>query len=574
MLRGPCPQQGGPMAVLDHEIDREQQSKIASLSNRRHFTAPDTSHPVLTLQQQAGNQAVQRLLRSGLIHAQLGVTRPGDSEEREADQVADRVMRSPAPFPASATTGGEESRQRQQNQPTGVARKPSAAGSPRGYHEALSPVLGSSGQPLDAATRSFFEPKFGRDFSRVRVHTGSAAGHSAAGIHALAYTSGDHIVFGASQFNPSTATGQRLLAHELAHVAQQVSQPQPKIQRAAIETQVPKDVDLKGGSVAFDLPGNQTLSTQSWHGVRTSTVTTSAPTTVTLSVDATSLRISFSPPLLVKPLALSNMQWSGVTYNFATGSTTVDLTGGVTSPEGTARADITAFFSSLISGTPVATPGYNPLKDSDPAGTLAKIKSNFTAIPPTPGAGVSAADMTHMLARVRISLNKPVKSDGLVISGDVYIAAKPRGTAADLEKTSPVLDSLTISGDSIVIQKDNADVAKIDSLTVANGGAVTIDSMTLLGQAKEAAKTETAVKGLLLILLLGGGSHGDRMRVAGAEPNLDAEIVPGLTRRTIETALTKGVQQLILEYAKAIPGYDLRTIFGVPAPAPRPDGSK
>jgi hypothetical protein len=56
-------------------------------------------------------------------------------------------------------------------------------------------VLHSPGQPLDASTRSYFEPRFGHDFSRVRVHTGASAEQSARDVNAHAYTVGHNIVF-------------------------------------------------------------------------------------------------------------------------------------------------------------------------------------------------------------------------------------------------------------------------------------------------------------------------------------------------------------------------------------------
>jgi hypothetical protein len=65
------------------------------------------------------------------------------------------------------------------------------------------------------------EPRFGYDFSRVRVHADSGAAGSAESISARAYTVGHHIVFGTGEFCPGTADGRRLLAHELAHVTQQ-----------------------------------------------------------------------------------------------------------------------------------------------------------------------------------------------------------------------------------------------------------------------------------------------------------------------------------------------------------------
>ena len=82
-------------------------------------------------------------------------------------------------------------------------------------------VLASSGRPLDASVRSFMEPRFGQDFSHVRVHTDSRAHESARAVGALAYTVGRNVVFGAGQYAPGTGDGRRLLAHELAHVVQQ-----------------------------------------------------------------------------------------------------------------------------------------------------------------------------------------------------------------------------------------------------------------------------------------------------------------------------------------------------------------
>jgi hypothetical protein len=88
---------------------------------------------------------------------------------------------------------------------------------PPAVHE----VLGSPGTSLDSATRAYMEPRFGHDFSRVRVHADERAAESARAVHALAYTVGRDIVFGAGQYAPTTPDGRRLLAHELTHTVQQ-----------------------------------------------------------------------------------------------------------------------------------------------------------------------------------------------------------------------------------------------------------------------------------------------------------------------------------------------------------------
>ena len=82
-------------------------------------------------------------------------------------------------------------------------------------------ILRSPGQPLDPGVRDFMEPRFGHDFSQVRVHTDLKASESARALDAFAYTVGRNMVFGARQDQPSTVEGRKLLAHELSHTIQQ-----------------------------------------------------------------------------------------------------------------------------------------------------------------------------------------------------------------------------------------------------------------------------------------------------------------------------------------------------------------
>ncbi len=98
---------------------------------------------------------------------------------------------------------------------------------PTAVHPVVHEVLRSAGQPLNPATRAFMEPRFGHDFSQVRVHSDSKAAESARDLNANAYTVGSHIVFGAGQFLPETEAGQQLLSHELTHVVQQQRSPVP-----------------------------------------------------------------------------------------------------------------------------------------------------------------------------------------------------------------------------------------------------------------------------------------------------------------------------------------------------------
>jgi Domain of unknown function (DUF4157) len=87
-------------------------------------------------------------------------------------------------------------------------------------------VVGSGGgSPLDSSTRSLMEQRLGHDFTDVRIHTGEKADESARSINARAYTVGTDVVFGSGHYAPDSATGQRVLAHELTHVVQQKAGP-------------------------------------------------------------------------------------------------------------------------------------------------------------------------------------------------------------------------------------------------------------------------------------------------------------------------------------------------------------
>lgn len=86
--------------------------------------------------------------------------------------------------------------------------------------ESVRGVLRRSGLPLHHGVRQLFESRLG-DLSGVRVHADNEAASSAAAMGAAAYTWKHHLVFGAGRYRPETQAGQRLLAHELVHVAQQ-----------------------------------------------------------------------------------------------------------------------------------------------------------------------------------------------------------------------------------------------------------------------------------------------------------------------------------------------------------------
>jgi hypothetical protein len=165
-------------------------------------------------------------LGRAMIQRKLAVGRSDDPLEHEADQVAEQVMRMPAPEISAGAAPPQISRKcaacEEEDKLQMKSAGPAAADlaeAPASVHE----VLRSPGRPLDPATRAYFEPRFGRDFSHIRIHTDPQAAASARAVNALAYTAGNHIVFGAGAEALSNS-GRPLIAHELAHTAQQSSE--------------------------------------------------------------------------------------------------------------------------------------------------------------------------------------------------------------------------------------------------------------------------------------------------------------------------------------------------------------
>jgi len=187
---------------------------------------------------------------AAIVQPKLMVGRVDDPLEHAADSTADRVIR--MPDPAAVSAGGAATLQRkcqaceegkseecatgqsgaceekESNHPQELARA--------GAHDAAEfdateapadaqDVISRPGRALEPATRDFFEPRFGHDFSRVRVHADARAAASARALNARAYTVGANIVFGSGLYRPGTEPGRRLLAHELTHVRQQGMAP-------------------------------------------------------------------------------------------------------------------------------------------------------------------------------------------------------------------------------------------------------------------------------------------------------------------------------------------------------------
>lgn len=183
----------------------------------------------------------------GWLQPRLRVGAVDDPLEREADRVAEAVVvGAPAPSLSGGAAGSPAGAVQRacaacRDEEEKLQAKPAAGAvpgvSPR--TEARIGALRGGGAALSPAIRGYFEPRFGRDFSTVRLHDGGAAAAAAGEVGARAFTVGQDIAFGAGELRPDTAEGRKLLAHELTHTVQQGGGGEPRVQR------VPADLDFK-----------------------------------------------------------------------------------------------------------------------------------------------------------------------------------------------------------------------------------------------------------------------------------------------------------------------------------------
>ena len=186
---------------------------------------------ILFLQRTIGKQAVQRLIKSGTLQAKLKIGQPGDKYEQEADRVADAVMRMPqavsseTPYIQRAIpTCGEEELQRQPiEEEEELQAKPES-----GHISDVNPNLEShiqslkgGGQPLPESARAYFEPWFGHNFSKVRMHKDAQGAEAARAVNARAFTVGQDVVFGIRQYAPET-----ILGRDFPNIKNRISSPE------------------------------------------------------------------------------------------------------------------------------------------------------------------------------------------------------------------------------------------------------------------------------------------------------------------------------------------------------------
>lgn len=218
--------------------------KLFNSSSQQLHTDNILKGSIIYVQRAIANQAAQHSLdlhsRAGAsVQPKLTMNAPGDLYEQEADRVANRLVKSQMPA-GQCELQRKKAEEGKAIQVTRTLNPNISHSSKEGSHEdpfMIQQVFESRGQPLESDLRTFFEPHFGRDFSRVRIHTDTEAAESARVINAQAYTIGNDIVFNRGQYQPSTNEGKRLIAHELTHVVQQSDIASSKQAATALQRQ-------------------------------------------------------------------------------------------------------------------------------------------------------------------------------------------------------------------------------------------------------------------------------------------------------------------------------------------------
>lgn len=200
------------------------------------------------------------------IQAKLAIGQPGDKYEQEADQVAEQVMRMPAPdslsrgplvnsnlplvahpLPVQKQEVKEEDEEKNKGK---IQAKEEFGQTPRVTAELEQQLQASQGkgQPLPEETRSFMKSRFGQDFNQVRVHADGEAAQMNRALNAQAFTHRQDVYFGADKYSPQLVEGQRLLAHELTHVVQQTGRIQTSLVARQLNQTILQREEEKGSA--------------------------------------------------------------------------------------------------------------------------------------------------------------------------------------------------------------------------------------------------------------------------------------------------------------------------------------
>jgi Domain of unknown function (DUF4157) len=213
-------------------------------------SVPNTTRPaearsngLIDLQKHVGNRAVVSVIQAQALR----VGSANDPAEHEADEVARQVL---------AHVRGLDVEAKSDDEPLSVRRRGVDGAAPAGVNHGpegglVDPEVSAQieraragGSSLSPEIRGPLESAFGADFSSVQLHTGDHAEQLNRSLNAAAFTTGTDVFFGKGAYQPGTAAGDELLAHELTHVVQQSGAAERKVHRSLVRDRVFSDVEF------------------------------------------------------------------------------------------------------------------------------------------------------------------------------------------------------------------------------------------------------------------------------------------------------------------------------------------
>lgn len=466
-------------------------------------------HPILHLQRTIGNQAIQRLLKtnpdslenspnntsatshSGFdfiripVHSRTPNGTPFDANARAhyrlgpGTNLADIRIHTDEHAAASAEALAAEAYAKGSDRYDNELHRDAAGPGPVVAPAIVQEVLRGPSRPMPADVRRDMETLLGHDFADVRVHTDERAGTSAEAVAAHAYTVGRHIVFSPGRFDPGSAQGRKLLAHELTHTANhppgaptpsgdlRISSPAEAAERHAVSVS-------KGTIVPAAAPTARPGLFRSPDIVQLTGVTVdhdrvTVPPVAGLSFTATIIPANASPDITLNVVGDDATIAAGTTIDDSTGAITVaaDQTGGSAHVE--ARQDATEPDGSSFQNSPssgvfsfTAIPSGITSTSASTYSSATDYGGEFTHTFTSPGGGQTALDGSHVNERFPTASGTMLTITGQL--GELGITVNNPNSASagwdlyptgEMDSPDEVIWSKTLSARPFVVSASN-----------------------------------------------------------------------------------------------------------------------
>jgi hypothetical protein len=351
--------------------------------------------------------------------------------------------------------------------------------------------------------------------------------------------------------------------------APQVNAPAPTTWPEIRTHVVPEEIVLGGlidDGVVLAVP-----EVPGWQGLLIGDLVTNGPTQVIVKITREQARVDFAPPLLLRNTLIPDLSWASATYNFRLADAWINATG-MDAVTGKVANTIRSMLHAVVRDTPMAEQGYDPIRDDHLFETLSML--NLGSGGGTSNAQGSLADhVTGCTVEVTAHLMDDVdrKKDSIdfrvAINSHVHVAARLGGSLADILDRRVVARELTIEPEDAVLSVRSEDVARLTSLKVRPGGAVTV-------QYSPRGTLRTVEHGESFGRLLVSGATilvavlANRIDVIDdiAEPAskfAQRNVVHEYTAVQIEAGFREALVDLAFTYRRSIPGVNLITLLGL-----------